>query len=130
MLKYLNVQRSIFEDATKVGTVTEYFPLYDNDEFDSHPVTLSLSGLFMNTDIMYTYDTYMEHVKLTRATADLNEHYDIYIRNRYPFRNIQITTNGEKMAMVSKNTVPAIHFVIHHPVLVRSILNLMEEETT
>lgn len=130
MLRYLDIQRSIFEDATGSGTITEYFPLYDKDEFNSHPVTLSLSGLFMDSDIMYTYDTYMEHMELTRRAAALNEHYEIYIKNRYPFRNIQITTDGDKMAMVSKNTVPAIHFVIHHPILVRSILNLMEEETT
>lgn len=126
MINYLQLQKTLLADCVAHSTITEYFPIYSKEEFETHPVTLSLSGMFTDKDVVYDYDSYLEHIELTKLAAQKTDKYNISIENRYPFRNIQITTDGESWAMVSKNTVPAIHFVIHHPVLVKAIAGLCE----
>ena len=125
-LKLLNSQRDLAGRCVEEGgRLSEYYPVISREEFDAHLVNLALSGMFPQTDVPYTYDTYMEHVRLTEEKASKTYGYEVYQDTLYPFRNIQITTLDGRWAMVSKNTTPSIHFVIRHPVLVKALSELM-----
>jgi len=95
-------------------------PEIGEEEFTAYPLCLSLSGMFLERDVVYTWEEYREHFQ---ATADWAAARGAVLRNtaETPFRNIQITIRRGRWVMVSKNKAPAIHFVIRHPRLVRAI---------
>ena len=78
-------------------------------------MSLSLFGLFYETDILYSYEEYLEHLVLTRQFEKEHPNYNIKMVDFYAFRNIQILIHEGKWVVVSKNKAPAIHFVIRHP---------------
>ena len=91
------------------------------DEFEKYPMTLSLSGIFYEKDIFYTYEDYLKHCNLIKTYADNHPNYTIEFSEAHTFRNIQIIIHEGKWAMISKGKAPAIHFVIRHPKLCSAI---------
>lgn len=82
---------------------------------------LSLSGMFCEKEIQYTYEDYLEHLQQTKNYEKNNPNYVVNLTSAHAFRNLQIFIHKGKWAMVSKCKSPAIHFVIHHPKLRRAI---------
>ncbi|MGN1001757.1 MAG: helix-turn-helix domain-containing protein, partial [Oscillospiraceae bacterium] len=58
---YAVLQRSRMEEILKRDTVTDELPQVTREEFTEYPIHLPLSGLFFETDILYTYEDYLEH---------------------------------------------------------------------
>lgn len=110
---------------TEHSTLTEEVAVLSKEEFDKYTPTISFVDSSANIIIAYTYDEYLEHLKLTEEYADNNPNY-IFVKNTYaPFRNIQIRIKEDSFAIISKKTSPAIHFVVHHPKLVNAIWNFV-----
>ena len=86
---------------------------------------LSLSGLFYPKQLFYTFAEYQEHLAQTRAYAASHANYTFTETSSCTFRNLQIQIHEGKWAMISKNTAPTIHFVIHHPKLRSAIENFI-----
>ena len=109
------------------GRIEEYINKQDESDFAKHPAHVAISGTFINKNIEYTYDQYLRHVENEIRVFSDTENITCHLTDgsEYPFRNIQITILKGKWAMISKNTAPAIHFVIHHPKLVNAILELL-----
>ena len=84
-------------------------------------MSLSLSGMFYERDILYSYEDYQGHMKQTQGYAESHSNYILNRTSAYTFRNLQIVMHEGKWAMVSKGKSPAIHFVIHHPKLRKAI---------
>ena len=95
------------------------------DEFVNYPPVLSLSDSFYANDISYNYEEYLEHLADTKKYISSHNNYKILESKANTFRNINITINFGKWVMISKNTHPAIHFVIHHPKLRDAIQNFI-----
>ena len=79
----------------------------------------------MFTEIGYTYEDYLEHLKLTKEYSENNTNYKLTFNNHHIFKNIQILILEEHWVMISKNKSPSIHFVIHHPKLRNAIENFI-----
>ena len=94
------------------------------EEFDRHPVTLSLSYQFLEHDIHYTWEEYQEHIAQTIALVHEYPLCSISVTQQAGFRNIRIHSLKGHWAMVSRDTSPAIHFVIRHPKLRTALENL------
>ena len=107
------------------GEVRDELPRLTAGEFAAAPVSLSLSELFFERDLVYTYEEYCEHLRLTEEAAAQNEHYDVIFTNDKGFCNINIVIREGKWAMVSKNKAPVIHFVIRHPTLRQAIEDMI-----
>ncbi len=95
------------------------------EEFQKHPMQLSLSTCFYETDIPYTYAEYLEHLTLTREFADKHAGYTMKLSNAHVFRNIQIQMLEGNCVMISKVKAPVIHFVIRHPKMVNALENFI-----
>ena len=95
------------------------------EDFASHPLPLELSGTFLEKDIYYTYDEYLEHLASTEDFAGEHPGYTLKKTSSQAFRNLQILIHEGKWAMVSKGKTPAIHFVIFHPKLLNAIENFV-----
>ena len=85
------------------GAVTDTVPLLSPEEFVKAPMLLSLSGLFYEADISYTYEEYQAHLAQTVRFAAAHPGYTLRQSKRLPFRNLQILLRPGQWAMVSKN---------------------------
>ena len=95
------------------------------EEFEKYPVCLSLSGMFYEKEVRYSYQSYQKHLRKTKEFAERTPRYSVRITADEPFRNIQIMIHEGKWAMVSKSKSPAVHFVIRHPLLRGALENMM-----
>lgn len=94
------------------------------EEFEAHPVSLSLSNIFLDHNIFYTWEEYQEHIAQTRAVLEDYPLSTLKLTDRPGFHNIRIHILKGRWAMISRNVSPAIHFVIRHPKLRAAIENL------
>ena len=68
---------------------------------------------------------YLEHLDATKKYMNSHNNYKVLYNKTNTFRNINITIHSGKWVMISKNTHPTIHFVIHHPKLRDAIENFI-----
>ena len=119
---YFKKRKKFYESIIKENKVYEEIPIISKEEFENHPMNLPFYSAFLSETIPYTYEEYLEHLKLTREYKHKN--LTTKETTTAPFRNIQVFISCGKYAIVSKNTSPAIHFVIYHPRLVNAIENM------
>ena len=100
-------------------------PRLTEGSFGQYPVTLSLSGLFFERDIPYTYEEYLAHIEQTERFAEEHPRCRLELTTGGTFRNLQISMHEGQWAMVSKEKSPAIHFVIRHAKLRTAIENFV-----
>lgn len=117
--------KRIAETILKKSPVRTEIPEPSQQEFQQYPMRLSLSGIFWEREIVYTYEEYLEHLEQTKEFAQKHENYHLQKVKEEAFRNIQITIHEGKWTMVSKNKCPAIHFVIRHPKLCDALENMV-----
>ena len=119
---YFKKRKKFYESIIKENKVYEEIPIISKEEFENHPMNLPFYSAFLSESIQYTYEEYLEHLRLTREFK--HENLTTKETTNAPFRNIQILILSSKYVIVSKNTSPAIHFVIYHPRLVNAIENM------
>lgn len=112
---YIAGLREMMDTILLHSSVTEEIPVLEREEFEQFPMRLSLSGMFYEKDIFYTWEEYQEHLEQIRAYRKMHPGYTVTENTRSAFRNIQIYIHEKKWVMVSKNKAPAIHFLIQHP---------------
>lgn len=117
IIAYANAMRQNVEEIMQKATVKDEISMLTREEFERYPAVLSLSGMFFERDIPYTYEEYAEHLRQTEAYEKDRPNYILKKTSVCAFRNLQIIIHENKWAMVSKGKSPAIHFVIHHPKL-------------
>lgn len=96
-------------------------PKLSEEEFEAYPLVLDLSNAFCEQSVVYTYEQYLAHMESTDRFATEYSRYRIEKTSSQTFRNLQINIHQGRWAMVSKGLAPAVHFVIHHPRLIRAI---------
>lgn len=121
IVNYAEAQRQMTEKILQTEIIEDEIPLISEEEFARHPILLTLSGVFYERDIPYTYEEYRAHLCSTEQYAALHPNYRIRKTATHAFRNLQLSLHEGQWAMVSKSKSPAIHFVIHHPKLREAI---------
>ena len=125
IFKYVEAQRNMTAKTGTHSTITEEIPVLTKDFFEKAPLTLSLSGIFFEKDIFYTWGEYQEHLHIVKEYQKQHSYYRT-IENTAPvFRNIQIRIHEGKWALVSKNKTPVIHFLIRHPKMLHAFENMV-----
>lgn len=103
------------------------------ESFRDQPINISLSELFIEEEFAYHYEEYLEHLQQTCQFAESSDNCMIKTEEKRIFRNISFSIINGKCVIVSKAKKPTIHFIIHHPKMVRAfemfIPPLREEET-
>ena len=114
---YAAVQKNVLNTVLENSVVEDEIPYPSKEEFEQFPAVLSLSGMFLEQDIEYTFEEYTKHIRQTEEFERSHKNYHLQKSSVCAFRNLQIKIHEGKWAMVSKSKSPAIHFVIHHPKL-------------
>ena len=123
--KYVDELRKITAAIGEHSSVTEEIPVLTKEDFEESPLTLSLSGIFFEKDIFYTWEEYQEHLRMTADYQRKNSFYHTAENTAPAFKNIQIHIHRGKWVTVSKNSSPAIHFLIRHPKILRAFENMV-----
>lgn len=118
-------QRQTIQKILEDNILEDEIPKLSKEDFENYPPFLSLSDTFYTNDICYNYEEYLEHLTDTQKYMSSHGNYKILNNKTNTFRNINITIHSGKWVMISKNTHPAIHFVIHHPKLRDAIENFI-----
>lgn len=121
ILKFVAEQKNLMADIFSHSEVLDEIHEVTKDEFEKYPCALSLSGMFLEDTIKYSYEDYIEHLKLTTQFAKSTPNYSIRKSNQNAFRNMQIFIHVGKWVMISKNSNPSIHFVIRNSKLIKAI---------
>ncbi len=108
---------SLLKDCSFNDEIT----IASKNEFEKAPVSLSLSYMFYDKKIQYSYEEYLEHIEDIKRFAKENANYTFKESNRSPFKNINLSIINGKCVIISKENAPSIHFVIYHPKLVDAI---------
>lgn len=114
ILTYADTLRELNERILQKNRMTDEIASPEREEFAQYPVNLSISGMFWEADLSYTWEEYKEHLEQVRKYAQTHENYILQEAKSPAFRNLQIQIHEGKWAMVSKGKAPAIHFVIYH----------------
>ena len=122
---YVNCFRSTLLQNLAQRPVTDRLHSLTEAEFAACPPSLSLSGLFFDGDLPYTWPEYQAHLRLTAAFAQDHPGYRAELTLPRAFRNIDITVQAGQWAQVSKSKAPAIHFIIRHPKLRSALENFL-----
>lgn len=126
ILKYIHNERDRVLSVMEHSQLEDHIPEVSREDYDKKPVFLSLSGLFYDKDIFYTYDEYVEHLSSAREFQKKYKNYSLIVRNDLDYRNIQIFIHENEWVMISKNKSPAIHFIVRHPVMRRNLEEMLE----
>ena len=121
----LEWNRSIIRRILKKGTLKEIVSIISKEEFERYTPTVSLGVSEKNNNIKYTYEEYLEHIRLTEDQYRSIPSYTFEKDTNAPFRNINIRSKEDSWALISKKKSPEIHFMIYHPKLVNAILNFI-----
>ena len=125
IFEYAEAQKRRVLDILEAETVEDEIPTVSKEEFAAHPQVLELSGIFCETDITYSYEEYLSHLRMTEEFAANHANYKLTKASTPAFRNLQILIHEDQWVMVSKSKAPAIHFVIRHPKLRKAIENFI-----
>lgn len=125
IITHLAFEKDIISNILEHAAVEIDIPRLTKEEFDSQPVFMSLSDMFYENDIPYTYEEYEEHIELTGQFARENKNFTYTQNASHTFSNLQISIHEGRWAMVSKGRSPAIHFVIRHPKMREAIENFV-----
>ena len=118
-------QKEIIDNTLQTNIFEDEIVEISKEEFIKSPLSLFLADSFFETEIYYTYEDYLEHLKLTKEYSENNTNYKLTFNNHHIFKNIQILILEKHWVMISKNKSPSIHFVIHHPKLRNAIENFI-----
>ena len=118
-------QKEIIDNTLQTDIFEDEIVEISKEEFIKSPLSLFLADSFFETEIYYTYEDYLEHLKLTKEYSENNTNYKLTFNNHHIFKNIQILILEKHWVMISKNKSPSIHFVIHHPKLRNAIENFI-----
>ncbi len=122
----VNEQKARLNTILNTSTIEDEITELSAEEFEKNPPTLSLSFSFYEKGkVIYNYNEYLEHLKLTKEYAKNNKSYKLNYSSYNTFKNIQITICDKKWVMLSKDNSPSIHFVIHHSKLINAIENFI-----
>lgn len=125
ILDSVDKQRQTIENILENNIFEDEIVMLSENEFVNYTPILSLSDSFYVNDIYYNFEEYLEHLTDTKKYMNNHNNYKILENTTNTFKNINITIHYGKWVIISKNTHPAIHFVIQHPKLRNAIENFI-----
>ena len=119
------------EDALRSGSWED--ELLDVAQMDvtQEKVHLNLTHFLTNAEITYGGELLQRHWKEQQEFVQCHPGYNVKYTRGIGFKNIDICMDAQNTVVISKKNVPAINFVIQHPILVEAICNykpLLQDE--
>ncbi len=120
IIEFVQHERETTIELLANSNISDELPFFSREEFAKTPLTLPLSKIFNEKEIVYTYEEYLEHKELCEEFADTYEYYFASFNRNQAFKNINIEIMKNGYVLISKGNHPSIHFVITHPKMVNA----------
>lgn len=120
--KYIKEYKENINKILNNNLIYDEIQILSENEFNKKNYTLSLSDLFLDKEIYYTYEQYLEHINCIKKFK--NKNYKYIINNNIIFQNINIHIIENKQVIISKENLPSIQFIITNNKLVNAIENI------
>ena len=78
---YSDMTRKRMEHFLRQGSLAEDIAICTEKEFKTYPAALSLSGMFGQADLFYTYEEYLQHIQETKKFAAEHENYTLNLES-------------------------------------------------
>ena len=98
-------QRNATQNILENNIIEDQICMLTQEEFEKYPASLSLSQMFYENDIVYSYEEYLSHLRMTREYVKKHPNYSPHFMHSSVFRNIQITVHENEWTMISKKQV-------------------------
>lgn len=120
--KCKNDEQAHISSVLESSRLTDTVYIKSEEEFKKSDGTyLTFENIFSDIKLKYTYEDYLEHIKLTESFK--HENYRLIKSESKIFENIVLSVAHGNYAVVSKASHPVIHFIIRHPKLAGAIEN-------
>lgn len=123
ILIYRKREHDNMEQKLTNCSIIDEIMIPSKEEFERHPMHLSLSGCFFKEPIPYSFEDMQLHLAQTEEYMKNHTGYSLKVTGITAFRNIQIQILENHHVVISKSKAPVINFVIKHPVLVNALQN-------
>ncbi|MGN1357938.1 MAG: hypothetical protein ACI4WU_01085 [Bacilli bacterium] len=124
IIESINKEKDTIKEILKSNIIVDEIHILSEDEFKKEKYYLNLSIIFYDKKkIEYTYEDYLEHLKLLKNYQMKNKNYQYIINEYKTFKNINIHITNNKFVIISKMKSPTIHLVLNHPILIKAIEN-------
>ncbi|MGI6020526.1 MAG: helix-turn-helix domain-containing protein [Lachnospiraceae bacterium] len=94
-----------------------------DEELEKFPKKLAISDILPERSFVYDAEDYRDHLEEHRAFEMSHPEYNTEYIEGSGFRNINLIVIGSRIAIVQKDNLPYVNFVIRHPHLVRALAN-------
>lgn len=121
IIKNINEEKTRILNILSNNEIMDKIIMMREEELLDSNYSLSLSKYFIDLNIKYSYEDYLEHINLIKKFKKKYKNYNYKFVSNDVFKNINITIISKKLVIISKEMSPTIHFVINHPKLVDSI---------
>lgn len=125
IINYVNECKKNIDIILKTNEIEDEISILSKKKFNESPISLSLSNIFIDKNITYTYEQYLKHIEETKNFNKKN--YKYIINNNQKFNNINIHIIEKKLVIISKENIPSIHFVINNKKLVGAIESIRKQ---
>lgn len=120
--KCKNDEQAHISSVLEASRLTDTVYIKSEEEFkNSDGAYLTFENIFSDIKLKYSYEDYLEHIKLTESFK--HENYGLIKSESKIFENIVLSVAHGNYAVVSKASHPVIHFIIRHPKLAGAIEN-------
>ncbi len=128
IIEYAHERTKRMEGILSHDKVIDEITVLSKAEFDKNPQILSIPAVFLNRDVNYSYDMYVEHLEATRKFAEENPNYILKEQRKFPYRNLQLVFKENGWVIISKNNAPAIHILIRHERVCKALESLIDKD--
>ena len=118
---FLASQKEFLNELLQTGSCTMELIFMTKEEFDCYTPELDAPFLLPEESLNYSWETYQEHLRLTKECASANAGLSVRECSDGAFRNLSIYVRDHNLAIVARQKNPRIIFLITHPNMVRAI---------
>lgn len=123
IINYVDKLKEKVKNILENNNMFDEITILTKEDFESSKVILDLSEIFYKNEIVYTYESYINHISDLKGFEKQNKNYKYKINNSNIFKNINVHIIPSKEVIISKINSPTTHFVIYHPKLIHAIEN-------
>ena len=121
VISFVNASKKRYALLLKNGSLLENVAVWSEAEFAAHPVALPICGAFLGSDVFYSYEEYLAHIREAEVFAQRSPRYHLTIDRAPDFRGMSITILGENTVLVSKNRAKELLLVSKQRTLVEAL---------
>lgn len=118
---FLYSQKEFLDRILQNGTCSIEILVPSKKEFEEYTPEFDAPFLHSDESLSYSWETYLEHLSLSKEFAAGNAGLSVRQTDSSAFRNLSIYVRDQKAAIVARQKNPRIIFFITHPNMVRAI---------